>query len=81
MPIKRGRFIDAALVNPLLSAPTPKDRARIIGRYDEFLRGDRIDIWMKRQNTLKFLAVADQTTAQFRLALGIEEPLTNAAQL
>jgi hypothetical protein len=69
MPIKRGASIDAAVVNPLLGAKTGEERRKLIGRYEQFLQGNRIDIWMKRQNTLKFLAIADQAAAKFRSAL------------
>ena len=74
MPIKQGRCLDAAVVNPLLLGRTDKERAKMIGRYNGYLQGDRIDIWMKRQNTLKFLAVADRAAAQFRMALPTQKP-------
>jgi hypothetical protein len=70
MPIKRGSVIDAAIINPFISARNEEDRKRIMNRYDQFLKGDRIDIWMKRQNTLKFLALAEKASAEFRQSLG-----------
>ena len=73
MQIKRGAVIDAAIVNPLITAQNDEDRKRIMKRYDEYLKGDRVDIWVKRQNTLKFLAVAEQAAAQFREDLGSGE--------
>jgi hypothetical protein len=69
MPIKRGSVIDAAIINPFISARNEEDRKRIMNRYDQFLKGDRIDIWMKRQNTLKFLALAEKAAAEFRQGL------------
>jgi hypothetical protein len=73
MPIRRGGFIDAAVINPLFSARTDAERRIIIARYDQFMRGNRIDIWTKHQNTLKFLAIADQATAKWQSTLGIGE--------
>jgi hypothetical protein len=70
MPTKRGSIIDAAVINPLMSAQNEEDSKRIVGRYEQFLQGDRMDIWVKRQNTLKFLAVAQVAVAEFRSNLG-----------
>jgi hypothetical protein len=70
MPIKSGGTVDAGIINPFISAEDDKARKRIIVRYEEFLQGDRIDIWKKRQNTLKFLAVAEKAEAGFRATLG-----------
>lgn len=73
MPIKRGSVIDAAIINPFISARNEEDRKRIMSRYDHFLKGDRIDIWMKRQNTLKFLVLAEKAAGEFRQGLGSGE--------
>jgi len=73
MPIKRGAVIDAAVINPLLSARDGDVRKRIMDRYDHFLTGDRIDVWIKRQNTLRFLALAEKACVQFRELLGSGE--------
>lgn len=70
MPTKRGSVIDAAIINPLISAKNDEEAKRIIDRYDQFLQGDRMDIWTKRQNTLKFLAIAQAAVVQFRSNLG-----------
>jgi hypothetical protein len=73
MPIKRGLSIDAGIINPFMSARNYEERRRIVRRYEEFLQGDRIDIWTKRQNTLKFLAIAEEAEAKFRETLGSGE--------
>jgi hypothetical protein len=73
MPTKRGSVIDAAIINPLTSAKNEDEASHIIARYDQFLRGDRMEIWTKRQNTLKFLAVAQAAVVQFRSNLGSGE--------
>ena len=73
MPIKRGQTIDAGIINPFMAARNDEDRKRIISRYEQFLQGDRIDIWTKRQNTLKFLTVAEDAAAKFRASLGSGE--------
>jgi len=75
MPIKRGGFIDAAVVNPLATVAKSTDRQRIVDHYDRFLQGNRIDIWTKRQNTLKFLQSANASTAKFESSFGSGETL------
>lgn len=70
MPIKKGGTIDAAVINPLLGGKDDEGYRRIIERYSSFLKGDRMDIWMKRQSTLKFLDVAAGAMAKFTTLLG-----------
>jgi len=70
MPIKRGTTIDAGIINPFMSARNEDDRKRILARYEQFLQGDRIEIWSKRQNTMKFLAIAEEAAVKFRATLG-----------
>lgn len=70
MPIKRGGVIDAAVINPLIGGKGEEGYMRITERYASFLRGDRMDIWIKRQNTLKFLKVAEEAIAKFNSLLG-----------
>jgi hypothetical protein len=65
MPVKRGSIIDAAVINPFMPSRNDEDRKRSIARYENFLRGDRIEIWTKRQNTLKFLKLAEAAQAAF----------------
>jgi len=43
MPTKRGSVIDAAVINPLMSARNEEESKRIVDRYDQFLQGDRMD--------------------------------------
>ena len=69
MPVKRGTPLDAAVVNPFVPRMKEEERKRMIEHYEQFLRGDRMDIWVKRQNTLKFLTVADRAMAEFHSAL------------
>ena len=70
MPLKGGGVIDASVVNPLLGAKDEEGCKRLIGKYASFLQGDRMDIWIKRQNTLKFLVVAEEALQKFRALLG-----------
>jgi hypothetical protein len=69
MPIKRGSTIDAGVINPFLSARNEEDGKRILERYEQFLQGDHIRIWTKRQNTMKFLAIAEEAARNFRATL------------
>ena len=70
MPTERGGIIDAAIVNPLLGGRNEEGCKRVIDRYALFLQGNRMDIWIKRQNTFKFLTVAQETLSRFRSVLG-----------
>ena len=72
MPTKHGSVIDSAIINPLVSARTEEESNYIMGRYEQFLRGDRMDVWIKRQNTLKFLDAARKAVVQFRSQLSGE---------
>jgi hypothetical protein len=69
MPIKDGGFLESDVINPLLGARTASEREKLIDQYDKFLRGDRLDIWKKRQNTLKFLKVANSEVDKFESLL------------
>jgi hypothetical protein len=70
LPIKKDGTIDAAGINPLIGGKNEEGYKRIIERYTSFLQGDRIDVQTKRQNTLKFLAVAEEAMAKFASLLG-----------
>ena len=73
MPVKGGAVLDASIVNPFIPCKNEEDRTRIKARYENFLQGDRLEIWTKRQNTLKFLEIAERAYQQFRENLGIGE--------
>jgi hypothetical protein len=73
MPIKGGTILDASVINPFISCKSDEDRTRIKTRYEDFLRGDRIEIWAKRQNTLKFLKIDEAAEKRFCEDLGSGE--------
>jgi hypothetical protein len=72
MPLKGGAVMDAAIINPFLPAKNDEERKLLMERYDHFLTADRMDIWIKRQNTLKFLGLAERAAARFEKDLGFE---------
>lgn len=63
MPIKRGGSLDAAVVNPLSFCRGQADRDALLAAYDATLTGETIDVWIKRQNTLKFVSLANSRCA------------------
>lgn len=60
MPVKGGGYLECAVINPLLTAKSPEDRQRKIEIYKSIIVGNRLDLWLKRQNTLAFLQVANR---------------------
>jgi hypothetical protein len=70
MPLKDGAHIDASVVNPLLSAQNNEGRRRMVQPYEQFLQGNRLDIWLKRQNTLKFSLGRRRSDEEIRGVVG-----------
>ena len=73
MPIKGGAVLDAFVINPFISCKCDEDRTLITTRYEDFLQGDRIEISAKRQNTFKFLKIAEAADKRFLEDLGSGE--------
>lgn len=62
IPLKGGRSLKSSVVNPLIFT---NDRQAVIDKCENALQGDSLDVWVKRQNTLKFLYYADREQAAF----------------
>jgi hypothetical protein len=65
MPLKSGAHLDCPVINPLVSATSTEDRKAMIGKYSAFISGDKLDIWLKHQNTIEFLLEAHRQLEQF----------------
>jgi hypothetical protein len=53
------------VINPLVSCKEEKDRREMIKTYSEIMQGNRLDIWLKHQNTQDFLEFANKHCASF----------------
>lgn len=58
MPIKNGGHLECPVINPLVSAASTEETGSMIERYSAYISGDRLDVWLKRQNTIEFLREA-----------------------
>ena len=66
MPLKGGGQLKSLLINPLyLEASADRRRAIISGFLEAMRRVERLDVWVKGQNTLDFLEEAESATAHF----------------
>lgn len=59
MPIKGGGYFDCPIVNPLAGYSSADMRRDAINRYSRAMEGDRLDIWIKKQNTKEMLHAAN----------------------
>jgi hypothetical protein len=55
VPMKNGNYLTTRLINPFQYNEPNDDADDIIQLYKDYMAGDTIDIWIKRENTLKFL--------------------------
>ncbi len=54
VPLKSGHHLHSYVVNPLFDK-SDEESENIIFLYKDFMLGNNIDIWMKRQHTIDFL--------------------------
>jgi hypothetical protein len=65
MPIKNGGYLECPVINPLVSAGSTEEMRAMIEKYSGYISGDRLDIWIKRQNTVEFLREANRQFEEF----------------
>lgn len=65
MPIKNGGYLECSVVNPLISAKSVEVMKSMIEKYSDYISGDKLDIWLKRQNTIEFLREALRQFEEF----------------
>jgi hypothetical protein len=70
MPLKGGSSLRVPVVNPLFAGKTPEIRRSRLARFDQYLNGNRLDVWLKRQHTMTFLETAQKATETFTRLLG-----------
>jgi hypothetical protein len=67
MPIKNGGHLECPVVNPLMSAKSVEVMRAMIEKYSAYISGDKLDIWLKRQNTIEFLREALRQFEEFEM--------------
>jgi hypothetical protein len=73
VPLKYGARLRTPVVNPLYFATSADQRRKIIDAHAKAMSGvERLDVWLKRQNTIEFLEMADISSAE--LEQGQVEP-------
>jgi len=65
MPIKGGAHLSCPIVNPLAFRRTVEERESIVAMYSRIIEGNRLDLWLKHQNTMSFLAECEHLSASF----------------
>jgi hypothetical protein len=66
MPIKGGDYLQCPVLNPLLKGYSSKQhRQQVIKAYSDAMTGNQLDVWLKKQNTMKFLQAAEDTLDKF----------------
>jgi hypothetical protein len=65
MPLKSGAQLGCCVINPLAFNKSAKEREDVIELYSEVISGNRLDLWIKRQNTLSMLMIADRECVAF----------------
>ncbi len=75
MPLKDGNRLICSLFNPLYRDSMPINRRKIIDIYEEAMSDERIDVIIKRQNTLRFLQHCENITEAYlsKLVTNLEE--------
>lgn len=69
MPIKNGEKLVCSVINPLSLQPKKESRTQRIEIYESEMTSERIDVLVKKQNTMAFLAKADEQASQYAEAL------------
>ncbi|HEY9404970.1 MAG TPA: hypothetical protein VIQ24_20125 [Pyrinomonadaceae bacterium] len=75
MPIKNGGYLECPVINPLISVTSVEERRLMMEKYEATIKGNKLDIWLKSQNTIEFLQEADKRFQEFEAngsSLGVE---------
>lgn len=75
MPLKGGGYLNAPVINPLIKFDTQEEDKEIMEIYSKAMSGEKLDIWQKRQNTLRFLETASSYLSECRPILERWNPI------
>lgn len=74
LPLKSGHNLKSLVINPLYLETSSDQRQALIGGYFEAMRRtDRLDVWLKGQNTMDFLQEAEN------LSVSLEKEIKSSA--
>jgi hypothetical protein len=65
MPIKNGGYLECPIINPLSSVASAEERRLMMEKYEVTINGNKLDIWLKHQNTIEFLQEAEKRFQEF----------------
>lgn len=65
MPIKNAGFLECYVLNPLANFDSEEKRRNIIDIYTTAMKGNKLDIWLKQQNTLKLLKAGNELSKKY----------------
>lgn len=65
MPIKNGGYLECPVINPLIAAMSAEEMRTMTEKYSAYISGDKLDVWLKRQNTMEFLREALRRFEEF----------------
>jgi hypothetical protein len=65
MPIKNGGYLECPVINPLIAAKSGEEMRTMIEKYSAYISGDKLNVWLKRQNTIEFLLEAHRRFEEF----------------
>lgn len=65
MPIKNAGFLECYVLNPLANFDSDEKRRNMFDIYKNAMQGNKIDIWLKQQNTLKLLNIGNEISKKY----------------
>jgi len=71
VPLKTGGLLQCPVVNPLAFQNSVETRQITRQLYSKVMSGKTLDVWLKHQNTMEFLEVAEHFSAEFEEKLAV----------
>ena len=74
MPLKSGAKLRCSVLNPIIMTSTDAEITAYEERYRASMDADRLDVWLKAQNTLDLIHFAKPSTHKFNLMFPRKSP-------
>jgi hypothetical protein len=65
VPIKNAGSLECYVLNPLANYDSDEKRRNMFDTYNKAMQGNKIDIWLKQQNTIKLLNAGDESSRKY----------------